>query len=283
MAQFTNFATLTYTGGSTNSNTVTGELLELTQLSKTALAETYTAGDMLVYVLSLRNTGSTAVTGLTLTDDLGGFLFGNNTVYPLAYVPGSLRYFVNGQVQTSPSVTAGPPLQIAGISIPAGGDVLIIYETTVTDFAPLAQGSVITTTATLTGPGITTPQTAQETVTVVSRPRLAIRKSLSPSTVTGSGPITYTFVIENSGNTPATAADDLVVSDTFNPALDNLVVTYNAESWTNGIQYSYNRATGLFTTTPGAITVPAATFTQNSDGTVTTVPGTSTLQIRGTI
>ena len=36
MAQFTNFATLTYTGGATNSNTVTGEVLEVLTLTKEA-------------------------------------------------------------------------------------------------------------------------------------------------------------------------------------------------------------------------------------------------------
>ena len=33
MASFTNFATLSYNGGTTNSNTVTGELLEVTVVS----------------------------------------------------------------------------------------------------------------------------------------------------------------------------------------------------------------------------------------------------------
>ena len=37
MASFTNFATLIYNGGTSNSNTVTGELLETLTLTKTAL------------------------------------------------------------------------------------------------------------------------------------------------------------------------------------------------------------------------------------------------------
>ena len=35
MASFTNFATLIYNGGTSNSNTVTGELLETLTLTKT--------------------------------------------------------------------------------------------------------------------------------------------------------------------------------------------------------------------------------------------------------
>lgn len=136
MAQFTNFATLTYSGGTTNSNTVTGELVNLTQISKNALSETYAPGDTLVYVISLRNTGDVAATGLTVTDDLGGYTFGSGTLYPLTYVPGSLRYYVNGTLQTAPTVTAGPPMEVTGLTIPAGGNALLIYEARVTDFAP---------------------------------------------------------------------------------------------------------------------------------------------------
>ena len=45
MATFTNRATLTFNGGSTNSNTVTGELLEVLSATKTALSGTYRVGD----------------------------------------------------------------------------------------------------------------------------------------------------------------------------------------------------------------------------------------------
>lgn len=43
MARFTNFATLTYTGGATNSNTVTGEVLEVLTLTKEAATAAYAA------------------------------------------------------------------------------------------------------------------------------------------------------------------------------------------------------------------------------------------------
>lgn len=283
MAQFTNYATLTYTGGTTSSNTVTGELVDLTQLTKTALTDSYRTGDTVVYVLSLRNTGDTAVTGLTLTDDLGGYTYGTTTVYPLRYTAGSLRYFINGVEQTAPTVTAGPPLTVTGISIPAGGGAMVIYETTVTDYAPLDSGSTIVNTATLTGTGISTAQTAQETVTVTDAPELTITKSLSPSTVTENSQITYTFVIRNTGNTAAVATDSIVVSDTFDPILRNIQVTFNGTAWTAGTQYTYNQTTGVFATTAGAITVPAATTSQSTDGTWAVTPGTATLTVTGTI
>ena len=80
------------------------------------------------------------------------------------------------------------------------------------------------------------------------------------------------------------ATDDLIVTDTFTPALSNLTVTFNGEEWTEGVNYTYDEATGAFATLPGQITVPAAVFTQDPvSGVVTTAPGTSILTVSGTV
>ena len=176
-------------------------------------------------------------------------------------------------MQTAPTVTAGPPLSVTGLTVPAGGNAVLIYETTATPVAPLATGSSITNTATITGGGLTTANSAD----------LTISKALSPTTVTENGRITYTFVISNTGNTEATATGNVVVTDTFAPILRNIAVTYNGTAWTEGTNYTYNAATGVFTTLAGQITVPAASFTQNTDGTFTVTPGTATLVITGTV
>ena len=64
MATFTNQATLTYNGGTVNSNIVTGELVQVLTASKTAAAESYRTGDLVTYVVQLRSTGAAALTGL---------------------------------------------------------------------------------------------------------------------------------------------------------------------------------------------------------------------------
>ena len=84
MATFQNFATLSYSGGVLTSNTVTGELLETLSATKTAVRDTYGAGEDLTYVISLLNSGNQALTNLTVTDDLGGYDFAGGVVYPLA-------------------------------------------------------------------------------------------------------------------------------------------------------------------------------------------------------
>lgn len=283
MAIFTNFATLSYNGGSTNSNTVVGEIVETLSLAKVALVGEYAANGNVTYILSLVNSGTAAFTGLTITDDLGGYLVDNETVYPLNYRDGAIRYYVNGVLQAAPTVTAGPPLTITGINVPAGGNVVIVYEAEITAFAPLEEDATITNTATATGGGLSTDLTDTATITVEEGANLSIFKSLSPETVSENGELTYTFLIENTGNAPAVATDNLSVTDTFDPILQDITVTLNGETLTAGTDYTYNETTGVFTTTPGVITVPAATFAQNKDGTWVVTPGTATLVVTGTV
>ena len=74
------------------------------------------------------------------------------------------------------------------------------------------------------------------------------------------------------------------VTDTFDPVLSNLAVSYNGTAWSDPANYSYNAATGTFATQEGQITVPAATFTQDATtGEWTVTPGAGTLTVTGTI
>lgn len=169
-------ATLTYTGGTVDSNIVTGELREVLTVVKTAVNKSYELGGRVTYVISLSNSGAVALTGLTLTDDLGGYAFGGTTLYPLAYVEGSLRYFQNGVLQDMPAVVAGPPMTVTGVTVPAGGSALVVYETAVTRYTPMAAESTVTNTVTVTGGGLAEAVTAQETVGVASGSRLSVCK-----------------------------------------------------------------------------------------------------------
>lgn len=97
MASFTNQATLTYNGGTVNSNIVTGELVQVLTASKTAAAESYRTGDLVTYVVQLRSTGAAALTGLTVTDTLGTTNFpatgGTVQLTPLTYQAGDAPLF----------------------------------------------------------------------------------------------------------------------------------------------------------------------------------------------
>ena len=284
MAIFSNQATLTYNGNSTNSNIAYGEILDVLVATKTAVEDTYTPGQIVTYVVTLRNTGTAALTGLTVTDDLGGYNFNGTAVYPLTYEADSAALFVNGVPQAAPAVVAGPPLVFSGITVPAGGDAVLVYQARVNAYADPAAGGSIVNRVTVTGDGLSAPITATETVTAGTEPALTISKSITPAQVVDNDRVTYTFVIQNSGNLPVVATDNAAINDTFDPILTALAVTFDGTAWTQGIQYNYNEATGIFTTVPGQILVPAATYTQDPvTGAYTATPGIATLVVTGTI
>ena len=279
MAIFTNQATLVYNGGSANSNIAVGEILEVLSADKTAVSGTYAPGELVTYVVTIRNTGTAAFTNLTVTDDLGG---GVNP--PLTYEAGTALYFVNGVPQAAPTVTAGPPLVFTGITVPAGGDTTLVYQARANGYASPLAGGTIDNTVTITGGGLTAPVTATETVTIQVGPELAITKTITPAQVSDNGTVTYTFLIQNSGNEALVATDDAAVTDTFDPVLTGITVTLNGTALAQGTGYTYDETTGAFSTVPGVITVPAAPYTQDPvTGIYTGTPGLATLTVTGTI
>lgn len=196
-----------------------GEILEVLAATKTAVRKTYGQNDRVTYVVSIVNSGNTAMTGLTVADDLGAYAFGTDTLVPLTYVADTVRYYSNGILQTTPAVTAGPPLSVSGISVPAGGNVTLYMRQKPMRLHLFWRNRRITNTVTVSGGGIT-PVTAKETVIAESGPKLTITKSVSPVPVTENGTLTYTFLIQNTGNTAALAAirrsgDRYIRSGTF--------------------------------------------------------------------
>ena len=284
MAIYSNQATLTYNGNSTNSNIAYGEILDVLAVTKTAVEGSYTPGTLVTYVVTLRNTGAAPLAGLTVTDNLGGYEFNGATVYPLTYEAGSAVLFANGVLQPTPTVAAGPPLIVSGISVPGNGDAVLVYQARANSFADPAVGGSIDNTVTVTGDGLSAPVTAAESVAAESAPVLTISKSITPSQVVDNDRVTYTFVIQNSGNQAVVAADNAAITDTFDPILTALAVTFDGVSWTQEVQYNYEETTGLFATVPGQILVPAATYTQDpGTGEYSVTPGIATLVVTGTI
>jgi uncharacterized repeat protein (TIGR01451 family) len=289
MAIFTNQATLTYGTQTTSSNVVTGEIVQTLSVTKTALQNGYRAGDVVTYVIGLVNSGTVPFTGLTLQDDLGAYPFGTptptTTLVPLTYVDGSLHAFLDGVPQEpAPTVTVGTELTFTDVDVPAGSDLVLVYQATLGDTAPLGSDGQVTNTVTVTGAGLVEPLTAQATITAADTPYLTINKAITPGTVVENGQLTYTFTIQNYGSTEAVAGDNVTLTDQFNPILDPIAVTYGGQGWTEGTQYTYNRATGAFATVPGQITVPAATYSQDPvTGVWTTIPGVSVLTVTGTV
>lgn len=282
MATIYNRATMTYNNNTVTSNVAQGNLVEALSATKTAVANSYNPGDLITYVLSVTNTGGAAFPAISVSDDLGAYSFGTSTLVPLDYIPGSVRYYVNGVLQADPTAQAGPPLVISGLAIPANGNVTILYAARVNEFAPLGEDASITNTARITGPGVSTPVTATAVINQQDGLSLALSKSICPATVVEGEPVTYTITIQNNGTTAAVATDNIIISDVFDPILGITSVTFNGTPWFSPQNYTYNSSTGLFTTVAGQITVPAATYTQDpTTGVWSLVPGSSILSITG--
>ncbi len=284
MAIFYNQATLSYKDNVINSNIVSGEIIDVLDADKTAIPTSYTPDDEITYIISIVNSGTTAFTGLTITDNLGEYAFGTGTLVPLTFVEGSLRYFVNGVLQDTLTVTDEQPLTITGIDVPADGNAIIVYRAKVNQFAPIELESVITNTAVISGNGLTEPLSITSTINSSAELNLTITKAINPETVAENGELTYTFTIQNTGAIPAVASDNLILTDTFDPVLDISSVTFNGTVWTEGVNYTYNETTGEFATIPGQITVPAADYTQDpTTGSWIVTPGVRVLRVTGTI
>lgn len=283
MATFFNQATLSYSGGTVNSNITTGEIVEVLSVTKTAVKSVYSQDDEITYAVNIINSGNTAFSGLTVTDNLGSYTYGTATLVPLQYVSNTLKYFVNGVLQTTPTVTSNSPFTVSGITVPENSTATLLYTVKTNNFAsPVANGTV-TNTVTVNGTSLT-ELTASATITASNEPILSITKSLSPTTVNENSQITYTFNIQNTGNTAAETSDNIVITDTFDPILKNITVTYNGTVWTQGVNYTYDETTGVFTTVAGSVTVPAATFTQDeTTGAWAIDSASSVLTISGTL
>lgn len=286
--RITNQATLTYQYAGTTaqaaSNVATALLQEALGAAKTALDNAYRRGDELTYVLSATNSSQNALNNITLSDDLGAYTpaGGTGPVYPLDY-SGPAQLYINGVLSgaiTPASTTDGVTFGIA--SLAAGATATVLYKARVNSNAALGTGSTIVNTLTAAADGISEPSTAQHTITVEAHADVSIIKDMSPSTFTDGSSVTYTFTLYNHGNTAAT---NVVLTDTFNPAPSNLTITINGAA-VPAADYTYTAGVLTLPAASAAATlsVPAATFAQSqTTGAVSITPGITTVTVTGTI
>lgn len=281
MPAFTNQAILTYLDTRTAlSNIANGNISEPYAMTKTAVNNDYVSNDDVTYVITITNSSAVSLTNITLTDNLGAYSYGTPaiTLYPLTFVGPTVLYYINGVLQASITPTQTTPTLILTVpSIPAGGNVTLVFEVDVNEYAPLDVSDEITNEAALPElSGIS----ATETIYTEDIPQLAITKSISPDPVIDNQTVTFTFILENYGNTAST---DVVFTDTFDPVLSNVTVTNDGTPMTLTTDYTYDTVTGLLTILSGHLTVPAATYNQDAGGVVTVTPGFTIVVVTGTL
>lgn len=287
MATIENFATVSYTSGGVTETKVSNlaeiGLESAISFTKTTLGETYGEDEVVTYILSMTNTSTSAITNVSITDDLGTFVFGTLELTPLTYAPPALLLIDGQDVSaqlTVDTATAGS-LVFSFPTLPAGATANIVYRAAVNEYAPLDVNASVTNTATLTSDSDCADGTASATITAVSAANVSVFKQMSPNPVICGDTVTYTIRIYNYGNI---AAENVVLTDTFNPAPTNITVSRDG-TLLPANEYSY--VDGTLTVPAGtttAVSVPAATFVRDATtGIVTVTPGMIEYTITGTI
>ncbi|MBE6534872.1 MAG: hypothetical protein E7678_07930 [Ruminococcaceae bacterium] len=287
MPSIENFATVSYTSGGITSTKVSNiaeiSIESAVGFTKTSLGNTYNDNSVLTYILTVTNSSGAAITGSTITDNLGTYLFGATELTPLEYVAPAVL-LINGQdvsAQLGIDSSTQGNLIFTIPTIPAGATANIIYKAQINDFAPLAVDSTIVNTSTFESNSECADTSAEATVSVANTANIQIIKQMCPNPVICGDTITYTIRIYNYGNT---AAENVILTDDFNPAPGNITVSRDGILLL-GTDYTYVDGTLTVPSASGtSVTVPPATFTQDPiTGIITITPSVVEYTITGTI
>lgn len=86
-----------------------GTILEAIAGTKRASQRTYTRDEKITYVITMNNTGPTAITTITVSDNLGQGTYDGQVLVPMDYEAGSVQLYVNNVLVPDAVVQAGPP------------------------------------------------------------------------------------------------------------------------------------------------------------------------------
>ena len=279
--QITNTASSTYSFGSGRVSSATSNVASTTLLAqyqieatKTAQVSTYRAGDNVPYILELKNTGTSAVYNVSISDNLGG---GGE----LDYVTGS-AYIINNGVLTQVTPTSTSPLEITVIDeMPSESDIIVLYTARVDPNLASTIGD-ITNTVTLTayetagGTEISDLPTPTATITRESYALVQMTKVVSSSEIRVGVPFSFYITLENSGNIDAT---DIVITDilpanfTINSITSNtggVITNFTSSDYT--LDLPSNTLTMPSSSSSLTITVPSASSSSGNQ-TIVTITG----------
>lgn len=287
MPSIENFATVSYTSGGITetkvSNVAEISVESAIGFTKTSLGNSYGDNSTLTYILTVTNSSTSAIAESTVTDNLGTYIYGTLELTPLDYISPAVL-LINGQdvsAQLGVNTETQGSLIFTLPTIPAGATANIIYKAQVNDFAPLAIDSSIVNVSTFESSSECADTTASATVSVANAANISIIKQMCPNPVICGDTLTYSIKIYNYGNT---AAENVVLTDDFNPAPSNITVSRDG-TLLLGSDYTY--ADGTLTvpsSTAASITVPAASFTQDATtGVISITPSVVEYTITGTV
>ena len=261
MDNIANQATLLYNNMTTNSNTVTTQILSLYDLTATkeALLDTYTPNQTITYVTRVENTGSASLYILTVVDDLAKGL--------TQYVDNSVEGYLNGTpIEVNVQITNNTVIFTIDNVINPNDNVLIIFETT----TPTTRPDVLTNTQTITanggsttGPIVAVTPNPSASVKLANYVSLDITKSANKASIYSGDTLVYTFQIINNGNETAT---NVSFSDVFPTGYTiNSISLTTPDSPTPIIYDPTTYVTGTTLTIPN-LAIPVGTSTLTVSG-----------------
>ena len=284
----TNRATVNYNSGTSTavaySNITRTVLNGSLSVSKSSLSKGYRIGQELTYIITVTNNQSVEAQEIRVTDDLGTFTEGGNEITPLSYI-GTAELFINGVFVSELDALVGSNSVIFEIdSIPSNGTAQIIYRAQANEFACTSLGAAIINTACAEFVcNCPCEESACDSVTVPVEEYadLRVTKSACPGAVACGERLSYVIEIYNYGNIDA---DEIEITDEFDPVLEDITVSLNGESLDSS---RFNYVGGVLTIsseTGSDITVPASTCTRDSEtGKAVTTPGIVTVTVSGKI
>lgn len=262
------------------SNITTTTLLDAYSLSaaKTALLGSFRPGENVGYVVTAQNDGQSPLYNLTVSDDLGA---GELAAAPLAYVPDSVRAYIDGVAAAATTAVTGGALQItlAGPIAP-GSNVVIVYLATASGDVSITNTAQVTAAGgSPTGATVAADPAPAATIDPADYASVTILKEASRTIVAAGETLSYLFTLSNSGNQAAT---DVVLTDALPEGFSVTQISMTAGGATtvfDPTDYALSTQGVLTLPAPAAavsIAVPAAT--PAGDGVTTiTVDGTITV------
>ncbi len=283
MATINNSANITYKYGEITdgalSNIATTILAENVNLNaeKTSNNSAWRPSENLTYNIRVSNDGTDPLFGVSIQDNLGG-----GTTNSLIYVAESARMLRNDTLSTITPTSTSPLTLVIPDTLEPGEVIIFTYVARVradiaTDINEITnEVTVVGHETSTTGTTVTVSPSPTLTIPKADYADVRITKSVDKDNVSVGDALTYTFLLENSGNIEAT---NIVINDNL-PT--NFTIT-GITSLTNGVtttfettDYSLNEQNKLIlpTSTIKTISVPASTNLGS---------GTTIVKIVGTI
>ncbi len=221
-----------------------------------------------------------------IKDNLGLYFKYMGGYNPLKYISNTMRFYRNGKSFNNDYGYSATDIEVLNLSISPNDTITIAYQVSLNQHAPFeildGIASTITNTATLyDNKGGTQLENSSDIITAEPFTDLSLTKWLTPNPIVQNQQVTYSFIFQNTGNTPVTSG--AVISDKFSHPMTIDKVTFNNMEWTAGTEFTYSNLSRTFSSLGNNIKVQAATYEHADLKGYITTPGTSTLMIYGTV